>query len=192
MTNFILGLHGLKRSGKDTFANEFVGMMKENHKQSWAIDSFADPLRKLGLAMFGITEENRETEIDGIGKTGRQFLQIVGTEVGRQFHPDTWVRSFDYRTSKHPRVICTDVRFNNEAEYIRANGGMIVHVIRPQGIAQKDVHASESGIHTRYIDYTLMNWGTLEDWRQQVRGFAAAFDVICQKTGKDLPFERDH
>lgn len=189
MTDFILGLHGLKRSGKDTFAAAFYQAMRSNHKVEWHVDSFAAPLRALGLSMFGITEENREHELDGIGKSGRQFLQIVGTEVVRQFHPDTWLRSFEYRTRSYERVVCTDVRFNNEAEFIRQRGGMILHIVRPAQTMQGDKHVSEAGIASSYINYSLMNDSTLASWLNKAENFAADFSHYCGMLGMCTPYD---
>lgn len=188
MNPFILGLHGLKRSGKDTFAEQFCRTMQEVNNAAWHINSFADPLRKLGQAMFGINEANREVEIPGIGKTGRQFLQIVGTEVVRQFHPDTWVKSFAHRISGERLVVCTDVRFNNEAQYIKDNGGLIVHIRRPDlESLDKDAHVSEAGISHKYIDVGVSNEGTLEDYKRLIDMFVYDFVLYCENANVTPP-----
>ena len=85
--------------------------------------------------------------------TVRKFLQLFGTEVGRQIHPDTWVNTLfnDYKlvsvqaaiinysndnvqligspyVTEFPKWIITDVRFLNEYDAIKKRGGIIIRV----------------------------------------------------------------
>jgi hypothetical protein len=79
----------------------------------------------------------------------RRLLQVMGTEVARDIlGPDTWVNalSLEWETLGYPDLVITDVRFPNEAEWVRSRGVM-VRVNRPEfysGIA-KD-HPSEAHI----------------------------------------------
>ena len=47
-----------------------------------------------------------------------------------------------------PGMVISDVRFDNEAAWIPAHGGRIIHVIRPDTKAV-EAHASEDGIEMR-------------------------------------------
>lgn len=118
----------------------------------------------------------------------RVLLQQLGTEYGRAMHPDVWVR-YALRTAKEvlwgspytPQtgaashvdatrpppvgVVIPDVRFENEAQAIRAAGGWVMRVTRPgaglRGAAGD--HASEAGLPESRVDANVQNEGTLED-----------------------------
>lgn len=60
------------------------------------------------------------------------ILQWYGTNVARKADPDVWVKALDTRLSReNPEIaVITDVRFPNEAEYLREKGGFLVKVVR--------------------------------------------------------------
>lgn len=61
-------------------------------------------------------------ELAGPGKP-RNFLQRLGTEVGRAIEPDVWVRELLKKTSfATVNIVCDDMRFLNEATLLRASG----------------------------------------------------------------------
>ncbi|MDI1333145.1 deoxynucleotide monophosphate kinase [Pseudomonas sp.] len=64
-------------------------------------------------------------------------------------------------------IIIKDVRFENEANFIRSHNGEIWHIVRPN--AQKvNVHSSEAGISSKPEDRTILNNGSLDDLSQKV------------------------
>jgi len=174
----ILGLNGLKGSGKDTVA---AYLIKEHDFERRA---FADPLKKSVAALFDIPYheidkwKNEEVFVqlgDTAGltyKTGtfrsmtfRQFLQRYGTESHRGVFGDNfWL---DYTLPKDAyyagrNIAITDLRFENEAMRVHSCGGFIVEVVRP-GLDDKDQHSSELPLNKRTIDYRLMNDSALLD-----------------------------
>jgi membrane glycosyltransferase len=81
-------------------------------------------------------------------------MQTLGTEWGRELiDPDIWVKAFNFRYWGHNCII-TDVRFNNEAEYVRETG-LIVHVKGRGGIPGS--HKSEDGIEEAPGDVVIWN-----------------------------------
>jgi hypothetical protein len=61
----------------------------------------------------------------------RTIQQYVGTElVKRKFDRDYWIKVLDplvrERIERGIKVAITDVRFPEEAEYIRSNGGLLI------------------------------------------------------------------
>lgn len=60
------------------------------------------------------------------------ILQWYGTNVARKSDPDTWVKALANRLiNEGPEIaIVTDVRFPNEAAYIKEKGGHLIEVIR--------------------------------------------------------------
>jgi hypothetical protein len=87
---------------------------------------------------------------------GRWILQFVGTEVGRhRLHKDIWLYALERRISKSraPHHIISDVRFDNEAEWVRKQGGIVIQIKRegrPEPAA--NAHASEKGVNPNLID----------------------------------------
>ncbi len=60
------------------------------------------------------------------------ILQWYGTNVARKQNPNVWVEALQAHLSKEvPEIaIITDVRFPNEADYIKQNAGFMVEVRR--------------------------------------------------------------
>lgn len=92
----------------------------------------------------------------------RRLLQVMGTEVGRMlFGENVWVDIADDKIAKIPGdVVITDVRFDNEAEYVRANGGEVWWIYRA-GIGPVNSHASDEIDFP--VDRIIPNNGTLEE-----------------------------
>jgi len=69
----------------------------------------------------------------------RNKLQQYGTENGREkYHPDIWIRGLDIqietfkrRSGQNCLIIVCDVRFINEAEYIKQKGGILFRINSP-------------------------------------------------------------
>jgi len=69
-------------------------------------------------------------------RTPRQILQWWGTEYRRAQHDRYWTRAMLSRMVSHQRAgetrfAITDVRFDNEADMVRAAGGVLWQVTRP-------------------------------------------------------------
>lgn len=186
----IIGIHGLKRSGKDSVAKWIAESL---YPDKIRVDSFAAPLRRFAADTFGVTEENRNDPIQGFhtlnekaGLTGRLLLQLVGTEVCRAISPEFWVRSLAYRTGLEyeeedatgltpplmradwDHLVITDVRFENEAQFIKKVGGVMVFVSRFPRSEGGDSHSSESGLPFRYADYCISNHGSFTQLSEAV------------------------
>lgn len=164
-----IGITGTMQSGKDTLAKAIV----DGTPHGWQapIYHFADPLKEMTKALFGGYSENYwggdESKnqptgfADDLGPaftSYRTSLQHLGTEVFRKHvHPDFWVvvvrHRIDALLNDYPdrdRVILfPDVRFDNEARFIRSRGGLVVRVWRADGkVSASGIagHASEAGI----------------------------------------------
>lgn len=64
------------------------------------------------------------------GYTG--ILQWFGTDVMRKKDPDYWVKQLQARIERESPAIAiiTDVRFPNEARFVKDNGGTLIEIIR--------------------------------------------------------------
>lgn len=160
----IIGVMGQARAGKDTLADYLVV------KYGFVRIALADPIKRsirdwYGLShaqLWGDDKEKPDFRFplpDGGGHlTGRKAAQVVGTEVGRQAWPDTWVyrmkedaklvlagtHVYDKQTGAVPKsllsrifgkkvtgVVVSDVRFRNEVDSIQMHpNGFVVRVKR--------------------------------------------------------------
>src|SRR4051812_46574990 len=158
---YLIGLHGRAGAGKDTLAN-LLGF------ETYA---FARPL-KTALAVMGFPEPERadkEKLISGFSFSWRRAAQTLGTEWGRALQGDIWLamaKRFHARCT-HDFLVITDVRFHNEADWIRGNG-VLVHVIgrvaADQGAIEQQ-HASELSLPRQPEDIVVDNSGTIDDLR---------------------------
>jgi hypothetical protein len=93
----------------------------------------------------------------------------MGTEVGRMlFGENVWVDIADRKIQAiEGPVVITDVRFENEAEYVRSHGGEVWWVYR-SGVGPVNSHASDNIDFA--TDLIVPNDGTLEDLYTQIDG----------------------
>lgn len=103
------------------------------------------------------------------GATPRRFMQMTGTEWGRDLICDTlwtdlWLRNVARTTGP---VVCDDVRFPNEADAIRTAGGFLVRVIRPGAGGGAAGHSSE-GQDLGAPDDTIPNDCSIEEFFARV------------------------
>ena len=164
MKQLVIGLHGLARTGKDTAARYLAA--------HYALLSyaFAEPLKAAIMQMFNLTAEHiegalKEEPLPGIGKSPRQLMQLLGTDWGRDMvHRELWLLLAEQNlqhmaaATQEPITgfVLRDVRFENEADWVRSKGGVIVHIHRPAA-QQVNRHTSESGIAIHDNDFVVHN-----------------------------------
>lgn len=145
-----IGLIGLAGSGKDTAAEAL-------YRKHYNRVAFADAVKNLAFEFGwnGLKDER-----------GRRLLQDLGM-AGRAYKESIWidhVRENRIGLSNH---VFTDVRFQNEADYIRGLGGIIVRIVRP-GIISGN-HESELKQSEIAADIEIVNDGTIEDLHEKIR-----------------------
>ncbi len=89
--------------------------------------------------------------------TPRKMFQDVG-DFCRSIRHDFFLTIIASKIEgkKNRRLVVSDVRFENEAQLIRDNGGIIIKIIRPE-IDTLDLHASETGSTKIKSDFIIMN-----------------------------------
>lgn len=172
----LIGIAGSAGSGKDTAAS----FLKEgfNYKSV----AFADPIRAGMKSIIGLQDKHfqhptKEVVLPEFGKSPRQMMQTLGTDWARELvHKDFWLilagKNIERIRMDGYHAVVTDVRFENEAKYIRESGGAIWHMKR-DGAGTPHVHASEAGVPFAEGDETIDNSGTLGQLLQQVKLLAA-------------------
>lgn len=173
----LIGLAGRAGAGKDEVARILTDFGFERR-------AFADKLRAVAYAADPHVQgrlsnggwERLSTLVDEVGwdrakQFGdvRRFLQRLGTEgVRAHLGYDTWVEAIDLDAT---RIAIADVRFENEAEFVRSRGGVVWRVLRDAAGAVAE-HVSED--QSFPADAVLVNNGTLAELRVQVATLARA------------------
>lgn len=167
----VIGICGKARSGKDTVAEAILRMGGGSYRYS-----FADPLRAMMRAGFGIDADDpywqrhkEDLAPELCGRSLRHALQTLGTEWGREhIHPDVWVHlAADELATRGPGMVIADVRFGNEAAWIRGVGGLLIHLSRPGAPAVRQ-HLSEMGVGREPGDPLIINDGCIEELYEAV------------------------
>ena len=166
----IIAICGHKFSGKSTVASLL------HNTTGYEVVSFADKLKDITCILSGCTREDledydfKETQLvpdylrpyclNAEKPTFRAFLQHFGSEVMRGVNDNIWVDCTLSNCGKD--VIISDCRFLNEANAVKAKGGIVIKIVRPDAKAS-DSHQSETRIDEIDADYTLWNDTTLEN-----------------------------
>ena len=149
----LIGLTGKAGVGKSTVRQMIVDIFATKNILTGK-GSFAAPIRDMVAAMTGTRLDLTKSEIKhrfvpGFDFTYRKLLQVLGTEVGRHLDEDIWVKlakdvdELVTTIDDNAIIIYDDVRFENEAAYIREHG-ILIHLAR--GMNTTDEHTSEAGV----------------------------------------------
>lgn len=170
MKSLLIGLTGHMGCGKSVVAEHLHSTLGFHPPLA-----FADPLKDMLCAMLqenrASLEKLKRSNEPFVGDvTVRRALQTLGTEWGRQLHPDLWVLLMERSLRKIaqwqdvPGIVIADVRFENEAHFIREHGGVVVHIFRPDTPVDSNApHISERGVDFHPADFTLDNTGSLPE-----------------------------
>jgi hypothetical protein len=176
MNPVLVGITGPARSGKDTAAQLLHA--------SWGgyIYALAEPLKLMLAAGLGVDmrqkywQDKKEQLIPAIGRSPRQLMQTLGTEWGRQLvSEDLWlVLAAAQLRTRGAGMIIPDVRFENEAAWIRARGGTILH-LRRKDAEQVNPHQSEAGVAHVPGEVVISNDATIVDLQEQIDELVAGW-----------------
>ena len=112
----VIGLGHKARQGKDLTASMIIDRLGSKALRI----GFADALYAVARVEHGMTTKDAP------------LLQRLGTEVYRQRDPEIWVRTVYYTLldKRPPVAVLTDVRFPNEAQFVKDLGGTLIKVER--------------------------------------------------------------
>jgi hypothetical protein len=152
----LIGISGKANVGKDYVAR----ILKA---RGWTPFHFALHLKMDAIGKGeGTYEEVMVTKPPHV----RRRLQLKGTEEGRMVYGediwiktlDAWLTYFSTQWQKNSFVI-PDVRFENEAEYIKSRGGILIRVISEDRLSnsklteEQKAHDSEIALDSLPDDY---------------------------------------
>jgi len=191
----LIGVTGYAKHGKDS-----TGKVLQKHF-GYKRYAFADQLKEMALVLNPIIPNEpyadrlyTVVQDQGWDKAKenpeiRRFLQVLGTEAVRDFlGADAWVRALSKRMHEddvfgvtadgvdldpHTKIVITDVRFPNEADWVRKVGGSLWRIVRlnadgsvfDNGIGSD--HPSEKYIAGLHVDRVLEAY-TLGDLEKAV------------------------
>lgn len=168
----IIGISAKMQGGKTTLAEglkrklEASGMFPES--PTVAEVCFADRLKQLVASYFiepdtkavfdknSLKDDAVKQKVHSCGLTYRQILQQIGTDVGRKMWPAIWLENYAWDImSMYPHydyILTPDVRFLNEARYIKSMGGIVVRLTRSP---IPSTHESETALDN-YKEFDLV------------------------------------
>lgn len=155
----IIGITGYAQHGKDTIAAVL------SRELGYSRVALADKMKELLLRLNPIVDQvHGSTLAEVVNVEGweaakqnlevRRLLQVFGTEVGREgLGEDVWIGALANGTKgfygNERKIVIPDIRFTNEADFIRRCHGEIWGVVRPDfdnGLGVNGTHASERDI----------------------------------------------
>lgn len=179
----VIGISGKLRSGKDEMGIKIGARGYRRH-------NLADTLKDMCRDYFFM---NLPSYTSDKTPDQRWLLQQVGTEHGRLFwrefcekypevpqslseqgyrYPtDLWLLHMEKKIAQAKAegatgVYIADVRFPDEADFVRDQGGILFRIERPATDPLAGTHASETALddYTRW-HYRIVNDGSLEDYQ---------------------------
>lgn len=179
----LIGLGAKARQGKSYVANYMQEAVK-----SIVQYSFAEELKKECKAkhdeLLPLWQAANNTKDVPVCKEDpiygyTRILQWYGTDVIRKRNPNHWVEKVAERIQKEqPEIaIITDVRFPNEAEFIKANGGYLVEVIRVNEDGSRFLDSSRDPKH---ISETALD--EYDGWNFIIRCKSDSLDALKYKS----------
>lgn len=180
----IIGLLGNQGVGKNYIAD----ILFNKSKVPTLILAFADHFKVDCVCKYDMNYNKVFHKKDN---ETRKKLQRIGTEEGRNVYgediwiriTENWIKTFNLRGIK--RFIISDVRFQNEVDWIKSLGGKIIKINAPKryktrlyeesesfsegGITETSNHISEKGINSILnYDYILNN-DPDDDFNEELR-----------------------
>lgn len=171
----LIGIIGQKRAGKDTMADYIIKNYNYTKK------SLSDPLKDACKSIFLLSDEQlygNEKEVPDKrwnGSTPRQLLQVVGTQLFREdlnkYIPQLnelsntiWIHHFElwYAKNKDKKIVIPDIRFNDEAQMIKNNGGVLIKINRGE-FSKTDLHKSEQELEDIMADAYIFNNSSIDE-----------------------------
>lgn len=180
----LIGITGKAGVGKSTVAT----YLHTKYPCTYTI-SFADALKESAAKLYGIPVEYfydpdyKEVVIPYWGKSPRHMAQEFGTEIIREYlGKDFWIQRVAAVLDnaipdgavydEDDTVVIPDVRFQNEADFIIRNGGILIEIRRPgyEGTVGIAGHASEQGglEAPPEVFYLINNTGTEKELYEEV------------------------
>lgn len=157
----IIGIAGYARTGKDTFGSilikelKNVGLSAKKLSLAFELKSDLDSFltQKFGISAF--TEDPKEKNFI------RPLLICYGTDLMRKKDPEYWIKklqkTIDINNNHGIISVVCDIRFVNEASWLKQNGGILAHLKR-DGIVPADKNEERNDDLLREVSEFPIHW----------------------------------
>jgi len=161
----LIGICGLARCGKDSFYNLSEPIINESKEVSVRY-AFADALKaevnELLFANTGISAFSEDPQEKSII---RPLLVTYGTHVRRKLDQDCWIKSIEIpvrNTLEHNQwAFVTDVRYENEIDWIHELGGKSIHITRTGNLPPNEEEKKNDPILKSKSDF-FIQWNDFD------------------------------
>jgi hypothetical protein len=152
------------RSGKDTCAD-------------YIIKRYGGTKLNIAAPVYAISFSIQQVLNLPVGQKEPPLLQYIGEGMRNIYGKDIWVRQLGPKIEHQgagEHLIVADLRYSNEAEYLRAKGFTLVNIRRPNRPIDRDPsHISENDLNEYDFDFTIINDGTLGELYEEVEHLVA-------------------
>jgi len=163
----IIGLVGKQGAGKDVVGDYLVA----NH--AYFKTAFANPIKNKICEMLNITLEEYDVFKRSMWASTSSLNSFIGRElvvgvgaIMREVNENRFIEYVNENLTEN--TVITDVRFENELDYIESVGGVILKIERP-GIKEFKHHTE--CIADREFEHVISNNSTLHSLYKQIDGF---------------------
>lgn len=178
----IIGFKGDVGSGKSTCAKYLV------ERKGFYEKAFSDPLKEACKPLFLLSDDQlygnqvakEEFDPRWFGCSPRVMMQNFGTDylrnqldsimpgIGDNFFVHHFSLWYEVNKETNSKIALSDVRFPNEADYIRRKGGYIIEIIRPDNpfVKKNQTHSSETEKNKITPDFVITNTSQEELYSQ--------------------------
>ena len=168
----LIGFSGYARSGKDTAAQALL-------YAGWTRAAFADALKhdaamalRTSLIAGHINPPSEEVDTWFSNPELKESFRPLLVEYGRamrRLRPDYWVTRLALDLDPAVKYAITDVRYANEAEWIRLAGGKVIELVRPDvGPAN---YEEERSLKEFAADAIIRNDGSIQELHSRIAGY---------------------
>jgi hypothetical protein len=160
--NTLIGLTGFATSGKDTFYKLCAEKIGPDicHRYAFA-DILKDECDPFLLEHVGISAHTSDPEQKELI---RPLLVTYGTHIRRKLDQNCWINKLHKKIVKdnmhNSFLFITDVRFENEALWIKKSGGIVFNINR-EGIGPANPDEEEQGHLMKPHFFDSITWPTV-------------------------------
>lgn len=161
----LLGIHGKARSGKTTSADYLNS--KGIYCTSFAKRVYMAVQTLFNLQPSELTDEHKTIKHPIWDLTLREMLILVGHDMARMcYRQDIWIKHVELELEAAIKngievFVITDVRYDDEVEWLRSHNGILVHLQRDVG--EYSDHITEKGIKSIPGDHIITNQNSIFD-----------------------------
>jgi len=179
-TKLVIGLSGHIGSGKTTAAKYLL----QHYSPKACIISLAYPIKSAVQSITNklLTDSNKSIM--------RPVLQSYGEAMKKLWGDDYWMNHANQRwklgQKNHDVMICDDIRFPYEADWIRSLGGVVISIKRPMCLPRVCDHISETSVDLVKSDYVVDNHGSLGSFLDDTRAAVSDYEHKQAQEGREL------